>query len=126
MGSIKKVLVVDDSSTSIFLLESLLKEKGYNVFTATTGEAGLKSVKINNPDLILLDIMMPKKTGFEVLEILKSDAKTSHIPVIIISAKIEQREIDRGLSLGAYAYLIKPLDIEKFYKTLTSVGENGK
>jgi DNA-binding response OmpR family regulator len=121
MKLIKKILVIDDSSTSVFLLENLLKEEGYDVITATTGEAGLKAIRGKNPDLVLLDIMMPGKSGFDVLEEMKKDEILASIPVIIISARVGRAEIEKGIGLGAFDYLTKPLDFDKFYDVLRRI-----
>jgi DNA-binding response OmpR family regulator len=121
MKRIKKILVIDDSSTSVFLLENLLKEEGYEVVTATTGEGGMKALRSKLPDLVLLDIMMPGKSGFDVLEEMKKDETLASIPVIIISARVGRAEIEKGLGLGAFDYLTKPLDFDKFYDALRRI-----
>ncbi len=121
MKRIKKILVIDDSSTSVFLLENLLKEEGYEVVTATTGESGMKAIHSKSPDLVLLDIMMPGKSGFDVLEEMKKDQTLASIPVIIISARVGRAEIEKGLGLGAFEYLTKPLDFDKFYDALRRI-----
>ncbi|MDD2563792.1 MAG: response regulator [Salinivirgaceae bacterium] len=121
MKTIKTILVIDDSSTSVFLMESLLKEEGYDAIVATSGEKGLTIIAKNQPDLILLDIMMPGKSGFDVLEELQADPKTKDIPVIIISARIEHAEQEKGLALGAKSYLTKPLDFDTLFKTIKGI-----
>ncbi len=112
MADKKKILVVDDSSTSTFLMESFFEENGYDVIVAEDGVKALKKLDKVKPDAIFLDLMMPKKSGFDVLEELKKREETNKVPVIIISAKTEQEDIQRAKSLGAAEYLYKPIDIE--------------
>ncbi len=112
MESRKKILVVDDSSTSTFLMESFFEENGYKVNIADDGVKALDKIKRQIPDVIFLDLMMPKKSGFDVLQEVKKNDSTKHVPVIIISAKTEQDDIQKAKALGAIEYLYKPIDIE--------------
>lgn len=112
MNKKKTILVVDDSSTSIFLMESFFEENGYNVLVAEDGEKALEKLSKHLPDVIFLDLMMPKKTGFDVLEEIKKTETIKNIPVIIISAKTEQEDIRKAKAMGAIEYLYKPIDIE--------------
>lgn len=112
MESRKKILVVDDSSTSTFLMESFFEENGYNVSIADDGVKALDKIKRQIPDVIFLDLMMPKKSGFDVLQEVKKNDSTKNVPVIIISAKTEQDDIQKAKALGAIEYLYKPIDIE--------------
>ena len=108
----KKILVVDDSSTSTFLMESFFEENGYIVSIAEDGNKAIEKVHKQIPDAIFLDLMMPKKSGFDVLTEIKQNDETKHVPVIIISAKTEQDDIQKAKALGAVEYLYKPIDIE--------------
>ena len=101
----KKILVIEDEETLIDLLVTKLKAAGYQVETATDGESGLKKIKSKRPDIILLDIVMPKKNGYEVMEEMR--AENISIPVIIISNSGQPVEIEKTKKLGAVDYLIK-------------------
>jgi diguanylate cyclase (GGDEF)-like protein len=106
-----KILAVDDQKTNLDVLIHILKDE-YTVYPAKTGEAALKKAAEVNPDLILLDIILPDINGFEVLEILKSDDLTSHIPVIVLTGLSNAEDEQRGLRLGAADYIIKPFNSE--------------
>ena len=80
------VLIVDDVPTNVMLVQAILKKEGYTLLTANSGKKALEMTDTHNPNLILLDIMMPEMDGFEVLQRLKENPKTNHIPVIIMSA----------------------------------------
>ncbi|MCL5058239.1 MAG: response regulator transcription factor [Actinobacteria bacterium] len=102
------ILVVDDESTILELIKYNLEKENYKVLSASDGITGLTMAQAYLPDLIILDIMLPEKDGYEVCRILKADVRTSLIPVIMLSAK--DSEIDKvlGLELGAYDYVTKP------------------
>lgn len=103
-----RILIVEDDSLLLRMYQKKLEKDGYEVITAVDGEAGVQSASENKPDMILLDILLPKKSGFEVLEELKSDNETKDIPVVILSnLGNSEADIERGLELGAVAYLIK-------------------
>ncbi|HEX7079275.1 MAG TPA: HD domain-containing phosphohydrolase [Candidatus Eisenbacteria bacterium] len=104
----RTILVVDDDRRVIDLLQISLAQNGYRVNTALTGEEGLESVRREPPDLVILDLRLPKKTGFEVCAALKSSKETSHIPVIMVSASAEVDARLQGLMHGADDYLTKP------------------
>lgn len=102
-----KIAIIEDEEVLLNVLESKLKKEGFDVVTAPDGEAGMKVVKENMPDIILLDIVMPKVGGFEVLTQLSQDQVLAKIPVIIISNSGQPVEIDKALALGAKDYLVK-------------------
>ncbi|HMJ67018.1 MAG TPA: response regulator transcription factor [Candidatus Binatia bacterium] len=104
----QKILVVDDEPDAVELLEVNLEGAGYTVASAHDGEEALKKARMTLPDLIILDLMLPEVDGMEVCKILRRDQKTSHIPIIMLTAKAA--EIDRvlGLELGADDYVTKP------------------
>jgi two-component system alkaline phosphatase synthesis response regulator PhoP len=102
------ILVAEDQRTISNLIEYKLKNSGYNVIVVEDGLTALKKAKTVLPNLILLDIMMPLMTGFEVLADLKNNVATKNIPVIIISAQTREEEIVKGLALGADDYILKP------------------
>jgi DNA-binding response OmpR family regulator len=109
---VRNILVVDDSSTSTFLMESFLEENGYKVMVAEDGEKAINLLNQQIPDVVFLDLMMPKKSGFEVLTEIRSNERVKDIPVIIISAKTEQEDIIKAKEMGATEYIYKPVDIE--------------
>lgn len=103
----KKILLVEDEEIMIDLLERKLTEEGYQSFVARDGEEGLQMMKKIKPDLVLLDIIMPKKGGFEVMAEMQKDKELKRIPVIVISNSGQPVEIDRAQQLGAKDWLIK-------------------
>lgn len=102
-----KILVVEDDSFLSQMYSAKLKLEGYQVLAAFDGEKALRLVKKDRPDLILLDLMLPKKNGFDVLAELKQVAETAAIPVIVLSNLGQKSDIDRCWELGAADYLIK-------------------
>lgn len=103
-----KILIVDDDPLLVRMYQKKLENDGYTVESATDGVSGLQKVVEFSPNLILLDIMMPKMNGFEVLEKLKSNPQTEKIPVIILTnVGSSDGDVERGLELGAVAYIVK-------------------
>ena len=102
------VVIVEDEPHIVLSLEILLERAGYGTATAADGEEGLALVRRLRPDVVLLDIMLPKRNGYEVCQAIKSDPNLRSIPVIILSAKAQGVEILKGLELGASAYIAKP------------------
>ncbi len=107
-----KILVVDDETNILMVLEVRLKKMGYEVITALDGQEGLAKARLENPDLILLDIMLPKLDGFRVCRMLKYDKKFQHIPIILLSARSQDSDIQTGQDQGANAYMTKPFQTE--------------
>ena len=105
----KKVLVVDDNKNNVRLLTDILDEAGYTVFTADNGQPVLDMTYHLKPDAILLDIMMPMMDGFQVCELLKKDHETKDIPVLIITARTDARDLHKAFELGAFDYVKKPV-----------------
>jgi diguanylate cyclase (GGDEF)-like protein len=106
-----KILIVDEEKVNLDVLVHILRDS-YTVYPAKSGEAALKKAAEIQPDLILLDIIMPDISGYEVLNRLKSDSSTAHIPVIFITALGSSEDEKRGLRLGAVDYIIKPFNSE--------------
>lgn len=107
-----KILVVDDEQEAVEILQKKLTHQGYDVVTAFDGEEALVRMREDNPDIILLDLMLPKKNGMEVLKEIRQDYKDRWRPVIIISAKHELDAIKGCYSLEADHYLTKPCGLE--------------
>ena len=103
----EKILIIEDESALQKTLGELFKREGYTIFNALNGEIGLSSAKKEKPDLILLDLILPKMNGFEVLESLKTEEETKNIPVIILTNLERNEDVDKALGLGATTYLIK-------------------
>lgn len=104
----KKILLVEDEKNIILGVRTCLDAVGYQVEVVENGEDALAFVRKDKPDLILLDLLLPKVDGFEVLAVLKSDPETSAIPVVILTAKAEEEDRQRVLDAGANAYMTKP------------------
>lgn len=103
----KKILFVEDESALQRALTSILSEKGYEVLSALDGEMGLELAQKEIPDLVLLDLVLPKKDGFEVLSGLKQDPSTKNIPVIILTNLESSQDVEKALQIGATTYLVK-------------------
>lgn len=104
----KKVLIVDDEPNIVLSLEFLMKKAGFDVAVAGDGEEALQQVEKFQPDLVLLDVMMPKKSGYEVCEALRADPARAGMKILMLTAKGRDTEVAKGLALGADAYVTKP------------------
>jgi len=109
----QKVLIVDDEEDIVTALSIRLKALGYEVLTAGDGMAALEAARSQNPDIILLDIMLPKLDGYKVCRMLKFDEKFRHIPIIMITAKVADANKKMGTEMGADAYFTKPFNPEE-------------
>jgi len=105
-----RILIVDDNETNRDILDARLKTQGYELLQAADGEEALAAARQHLPDLILLDVMMPKIDGIEVCRQLKSDANLPFMPIILVTAKADSRDVVAGLDAGADEYLTKPID----------------
>ncbi|MGI9017435.1 MAG: response regulator transcription factor [Euzebya sp.] len=103
-------MAVDDDHVIRGLLEVNLEMEGHQVITAVDGQDALDKVKIEQPDLILLDVMMPNVNGWQVAETLKRDPETRHIPIVFLSARAMEADVRKGTDLGVQAYVTKPFD----------------
>jgi DNA-binding response OmpR family regulator len=104
----KRILIVDDEPNIVISLEFLMMREGHEVRVARDGEAGLAAVRTHRPDLVVLDVMMPKLDGFAVLEAVRSDPNLAATRVLMLTAKGREAEQKKGLALGADAYMSKP------------------
>jgi two-component system, OmpR family, alkaline phosphatase synthesis response regulator PhoP len=115
------ILVVDDEEDILELVRYNLVKEGYRVTTVASGEEALKSARTVQPDILLLDLMLPGVDGLEVCRLLKQDPKTQHIPIIMLSAKGEEADIVTGLELGAADYITKPFSPKVLIARLRAV-----
>ncbi len=104
----KKILIVDDEPNIVISLEFLMKKEGFTVAVAGDGEEALAKAASFEPDLVLLDVMMPKKSGFEVCEALRADPSQAGLQIVMLTAKGRDTEVAKGLAIGADAYVTKP------------------
>lgn len=120
----QSILFIEDEPTLQKAVGRYLEKKGYDISSALDGEAGLELAKKNKPNLILLDLILPKKDGFEVLKELKQDENTKDIPVIILTNLEQSEDIEKTLELGATTYLVKAnYDLEEVVKKIKNTLE---
>ncbi len=112
----KLILIVEDEPKNLTLLRDLLQVSGYKTIEATDGEQGVELAKAKKPDLILMDVQMPKMDGLEATRILKADATTSNIPVLALTSYAMKGDKERILEAGCNGYIAKPFDIQKVLK----------
>ena len=111
-------LIVEDTLTEREILTSCLLKAGLNVLTAKSGEEALETISSNKPDVIILDVVLPGRSGFELCRELKADAATSKIPVVICSTKNSDMDRFWGMKQGADAFIPKPVDQEELLRTI--------
>ena len=104
----KKILIADDRSEVVELVRVSLESDEYEVIDASDGKEALEKIEKEKPDLVLLDVVMPHMSGFQVLERLKQDTQTNQIPVIMLTAQGQKLDREAGTKLGAHAYITKP------------------
>jgi DNA-binding response OmpR family regulator len=104
----KKVLIVDDEPNIVISVEFLMRREGFEVLVARDGEEGLARIQADRPDLVVLDVMMPKLDGFEVCKAVRADPTLAGVRILMLTAKGRPAEISKGLSLGADDYIPKP------------------
>ena len=104
----KHVLIADDEPNIVISLEFLMKREGYRVLVARDGNEALETARREKPDLVLLDVMMPGKTGFEVCQAVRADEALAGVKILMLTAKGRDTDVAQGLGLGADAYMTKP------------------
>jgi DNA-binding response OmpR family regulator len=104
------VLVVDDDPVILKLLEVNFEMEGFLVIRASDGAEGLERARAMRPDIVVLDVMMPRMTGYEVAKALREDDDTAHIPIIFVTARAQSSDVERGMELGVDDYVTKPFD----------------
>jgi hypothetical protein len=116
-----RILVADDEPALLRLLEFVLGRRGYIIQSVSSGNAAIDILKVDCPDLAILDVMMPGLDGYEVLTYIRETAHLSGLPVVMLTARAQLDDIQQGLSLGADAYLAKPFDPEELLSVVESL-----
>lgn len=116
-----RILVVDDSSTNIVLLEAILNGQGYEIETAQSVKEAYQIIKKETVHLILLDLLMPRISGYDFLKEIKSNESTKDIPVIIVSAVADAENRKKSIELGALDFINKPIDIQYFIEKIETI-----
>ena len=122
----KKILLVDDEPNILMTLEYTFKKNNFQVFIARDGQEALEILKDQLPDIIILDVMMPLVDGYATLEQIKKDSRLNHCKVIFLTAKNKEKDIEKGLSLGADLYVLKPFSIKKLVEQVHELISNKK
>ena len=114
--SSKKILIVDDEVDLVETVRFPLEMEGYHVLVSYNGEDALNQARKENPDLILLDLMLPKLDGYKVCRLLKFDDRYKHIPILMLTAKTQERDKALGMETGANEYITKPFEMDDLLK----------
>jgi DNA-binding response OmpR family regulator len=109
----KKILIVDDEIDLVETVRFPLEMEGYNVLVSHNGEDGLNQARKETPDLILLDLMLPKLDGYKVCRLLKFDERYKHIPILMLTAKTQEKDRTLGMETGANEYITKPFEMDE-------------
>ena len=117
----KRILIVDDEPNIVISLEFLMMREGHEVRVARDGEAGLAAVRTHRPDLVVLDVMMPKLDGFAVLEAVRADPTIAETRILLLTAMGGEVERSKGLALGADAYMTKPFSIRELVEKVNEL-----
>jgi DNA-binding response OmpR family regulator len=120
----KEILIVDDEAGVVVAIQFLMEQQGYNVLVAKRGEDALDMIYKYKPDLVLLDIMLPGISGWEVCEIVRLNPDFRDIKILFLTARGDEVEIARGLALGADAYITKPFSNDKLVASVNTLLEN--
>ena len=118
-----KLLVADDEPNIVISLEYLMKREGYEVLVATDGDQALETIQREQPALVLLDVMMPGKTGFEVCQAVRADPALAGVRILMLTAKGRDTDISKGLALGANAYMTKPFSTRELVQKVAEMLE---
>lgn len=120
----KKILLVDDSSTVLLMEKMILSKSEYDVVTARDGLEGIEKAKVERPDLILMDVVMPRMDGFEAVRKLREDEATKAIPVIMVTTRGELQSVETGYASGCSDYVTKPINgLELLTKVRSCLGQ---
>ena len=113
-----RILIVDDSPSQLIGLKRIVEKMGHQTITAEDGAAGVEVAKREVPDLILMDVVMPNLNGFQATRTIAKDAKTSHIPIVLVTTKDQETDRVWGMRQGAKAYVTKPIDEAELTRTI--------
>lgn len=116
-----KILIVDDDPNLVISLEFLMRREGYEVQVVRDGQEALEAIERDRPALMLLDVMMPRKNGFEVCEAIRARSELDRMKILILSAKGRETDIAKGLALGANAYMTKPFSTQELTRTVAEM-----
>jgi DNA-binding NarL/FixJ family response regulator len=120
VGNQKKLLLIDDDPNLILLVKDYLEFRGYDVITAENGREALEVLESSTPDMIICDVMMPEMDGYSLVSAIRSEPKTSWIPVLFLSAKGQSQDRVKGLNIGADVYMVKPFEPEELVAQVES------
>ncbi len=120
--AINKILVVDDSPTERHVMQQFLVKNGFQVVMAETGEEGMEKAKLEKPDLIIMDVVMPGLNGFQATRAISKEESTKDIPVILCTTKNQETDKVWGMRQGARDYVVKPVDQEALLQKIRSLG----
>ena len=120
----KRILIADDEPNIVMSLEYTFKKNDFEVFIARDGIEALEILKVQSPDIIILDVMMPMVDGYATLEQIKKDEKLQHCKVIFLSAKNKESDIEKGLALGADLYMTKPFSVKKLVEQVNDLASD--
>lgn len=121
----ERLLIADDEPNILLSLEYLMKREGFQVSVAHDGEEALSNIRSQRPRLVLLDVMMPKKTGLEVCQAIRSDAELQDTLILMLTAKGRDTDVAKGLALGANAYVVKPFSTKELVQKVKTLLETG-
>ncbi len=117
----KKILAVDDDAMVLAVIKKRLEFAGYEVISAMEGLEGLKKARTENPDLIVLDLILPNLNGYQICAMLKRDSTYRNIPIVMLTSRSQQADIAEGMKAGADAYITKPYDPDEFITTIQNL-----
>lgn len=121
----RKVLIVDDEPNIVTALEFLFRRSGYDVRQAVNGAEALEQIEAYRPDVVLMDVMMPVKSGYEVCQKMRERPDLAQIKIVMLSAKGSEAEVNKGLSLGADLYITKPFSTQELVATIDRLLDQG-
>ena len=116
-----RVLIVDDEPSIVISLEFLMKQGGHDVSVARDGAAALDAIEAYRPDLVLLDVMLPHRSGFEICQIVRENPALAHTKILLLTAKGRDVDVEKGLALGADGYITKPFSTKALVQTVNEM-----